>query len=199
MGALASYQLKNLIGMYDAPVLFETGSGAGDGIQHAITHNFKKIYSVEIIETQACLLAERFKFDKRVTMVHGRSYNALEKLLPTIDENIIFWLDAHFPGADLVKNDQQRLQSYMAESNDDVRLPLEEELKLIKELRKDNNDVILMDELHIYKDSGDNIGDDAYWLKPRQRFSSSEFYAEIFKDTHKFEYVGDTQGMLLPK
>ena len=199
MGSLSSYNINNLIETYNAPVLFETGSGQGDGIQHATTCNFKRIISVEIVEDQAYQLADRFKNDKRVNMVFGRSYNALKEMLPTIDENIIFWLDAHFPAADLIKDDNQRLQAYMAESDDDVRLPLEKELRLIKELRQGKHDIILMDELHIYKDSGDNIGDDAYWLKPRQRFSSSEFYAELFKDTHMFNYVGDTQGILLPK
>ena len=195
MGSLINYNLAELKEKYDTPIFIETGTAFGDGIKHALKFNFDKIISIEIMINQANLMKEYFQNDKNVEIICGNSLEVFERLLPYINENAIFWLDAHYPGADLISDCSQRLNAYMAEKNDDIRLPLEKELELIKSVRVGKKDVILLDDLNIYRNE---IGDDAYYLKPKKNFRSN-FFKEIFIDTHDFNEVGDTQGILTPK
>ena len=62
------------------------------------------------------------------------------------DENILFWADSHFPGYDL------GLSAIDAEKDESIRLPLWNELLLIKESRPQSKDVILMDDLMIFSE-----------------------------------------------
>jgi len=197
MGALST--LTNLLKENSTnKTLVETGTHMGNGIIEAQKYPFNKIISIEIIENQVKKLKEKFKSDLRVTILCGNSYDCLNNILPTIKNDIVFWLDAHFPGADL------NVASYTSEKNDEIRLPLEKELQLIKKLRPAYKDLILFDDLFLYKDNGAHIKNtwgDRPEIMPRQVFSSNEFYKEIFKDTHTFEElpIHEGYGILKPK
>jgi hypothetical protein len=150
MSGLNFFNLEFLINQYKTKIFFETGSGLGNGILYSSQFNFEKIYSVEIDYIQSKILSQKFQNDKRIEIICDKSENGLRDFLKTLPkENITFWLDAHFPCADLGK------ATYDTEKDLDVRLPLEIELDLIYEYRIKNNfknDVILVDDLRIYEE-----------------------------------------------
>ena len=194
MPKLSDIDVKALVKRFDVPIFLETGAGEGDGIAYAISCGFEKIISIEIIFEQVLKLNEKF-IHENVHMLYGDSLVLLDQILPKINQNVLFWLDAHYPGADLANvTPEQRVQMYLAEQNDDIRLPLEKELELIKKYRKNYKDVILMDDLTLYKGM---IGN-AYWLKARQNFEPN-FFEKILAETHDFVSVNEAQGMLLPR
>jgi hypothetical protein len=180
------------------PIFIETGTHMGNGVLEAQKYPFKKIASIEIIQGQVLKLKNLFKTDIRVEIICDNSHHGLKNLLPQITDNAVFWLDAHFPGADL------NVASYTSEKDNDIRLPLEKELTLIKNLRKEFKDLILFDDLFLYKDNGAHVM--KVWgnrpeIMPKQRFSANEFYKDIFKETHDFEELDQHEGygILRPK
>lgn len=128
--------------------LFETGTGSGDGLKYASFFRFEKLFSVEIHPQLAAAARRQVSGDSRIRILNEPSTQALKRILPDLDRNkpVLFWLDAHFPGADF------GLASYEAETDATLRLPLQQELELIGQLRKSCRDVILIDDLRIYED-----------------------------------------------
>jgi hypothetical protein len=202
MGTLAAYDIRQLKTKYNTDIFFETGTAEGNGVLTATQFGFKTIYTVEIMAEQVKILKERFKglfysLDSTVHLIEGDSLTALQKHLPLIQSNIMFWLDAHYPGADLIQNDiSTKIHTYVGAGLNDstIRLPLASELALIKQLRPNHKDVILLDDLNIYSN---NISPEAYWLMPQQRFTEN-FYKDILKDTHTFQQINEMQGVLIP-
>lgn len=145
MGQLYKFNLQEYIDKYNILTFVETGSGCGQGIEHAKKFDFKEIISSEIIAPHANQLRNRFSSDSRIKILTGNSSVILEEILPSIKTNILFWLDAHYPGADI------GYANYETEKDIDVRLPLEKEIQVIHKLRKNFNDVILCDDLRIYE------------------------------------------------
>ena len=122
----------------------------------------------DLADAVAAIARERFASDPRVRILNEASESALARVLPTIgrDRPILFWLDAHFPGADF------GLAGYGDERNPDLRLPLERELDLIARLRRPCRDVILVDDLRIYEDGPfemGNVPEFAQTLPPDRR------------------------------
>ena len=194
MGTLNLELLKEFKEKYNTPIFFETGTAWGEGVKTALKCGFKQIISVEIMEPQYNILKDMFKTETTVNLICTNSIAAMQQLLPTTKKNIFYWLDAHYPNADLIQNDiRAKIQAYM-DGDDTIRLPLEDELTLIKSLRPNNKDVIMIDDLNIYNN---DISPEAYWLKPKKTFQKF-FYKEIFKDTHNFLDINGVSGVLLP-
>lgn len=192
---LKHYNLAELVSRYNLEIFIETGVGDGDGVIEAQRHPFKKIYSIEIMAAQVAKMREKFKDDPRVTIIEGDSLSKLPELLKEISEftNVCFFLDAHYPGADI------GMGRHDAQISEDLRLPIEKEMRLINITRKAGKDVILFDDIKIYRFQGRDC-----WrsdIAPRQTFSSDEFYKDIFADTHAFHSSeNDTgYGQLTPK
>ena len=191
MSALNTIDLNNF--KKDCEVFFETGSCFGDGIDYALTFDFKKIISVEVEDKKIPLLVEKYKSIDKVKIIHDTSINAFAKELPNIKSNIIFWLDAHYPDliysnhADPTSDNYERI----------VRMPLEQELSFIKRQRIGFKDVIIFDDLNCFIDNGKRMPD---WLKPKIHFEK-DFYKKIFSNTHDFLQleIGETIGILIPK
>jgi SAM-dependent methyltransferase len=168
MGSVTRFDLACLLDTFGCGVFIETGTGLGDGLAHAGRFGFDRLLSVELMETLAAVSRERFRCDHRVEVRAGRSEPILEGWLATLDPDtpVLFWLDAHFPGADFQAAD------YSAEPDPAVRLPLERELSVIRRLRPSAKDVILIDDLRIYRDGpfeGSNIPPHAQTLPPALR------------------------------
>lgn len=168
MGTLRFFNLQPLMEAYGCRHLFETGTGVGDGVRYASFFRFERIWSVEIHPDIAMTAGERFAGDDRIRILNATSEEALKSVLPDVDRAtpIVFWLDAHFPGADF------GLASYQDERDADRRLPLQRELELIAKLRHPCRDVILIDDLRIYEDGPWEQGpmpDFAQTLPPEQR------------------------------
>lgn len=146
MGALWHLDVAAVVSRYGTQDFVETGTGAGDSLRHALKFPFRKLYSVEIMATQAAKLQQDFAGEPRVEIHAGRSTDFLAELLPRLDAPVLFWLDAHYPGGDL------GLNSFDQEADLGVRLPLRAELEIIQAHRPTGLDVLLIDDLRIYED-----------------------------------------------
>ena len=97
MGTLRKYNLSQCPCEY----FFETGTGLGSSLKHAL-HNgdFKKIFSTEIHSNTAAKAQLLFKKYRNVEIRNEKSTISLGKILPTLSktDSILFFLDAHFPG-----------------------------------------------------------------------------------------------------
>lgn len=145
MGSIARFNLGKIQKDYCAPYFFETGTFRGDGIAYARSFPFKKIFSSEIIPSLAEESRKRFLSDADIFIFEGDSVSVLERSLKEVDDNCIFWLDAHFPGADA------GMTPYDEDIVEELRLPLIKEIETIKRLRPHFKDVFIIDDLRIYE------------------------------------------------
>jgi len=195
MGYLWDFQLGPLMHKYNTRTFLETGTGGGDGVQFAQFYAFDKIYSVELLDNLMDRIRARFASDSRVDLRVVKSIDVLREIPPAVKGNTLFWLDAHFPGE---YTDHAPMD---AEGDVDVRLPLEKELALIKELRPDFRDVILIDDLWIYerdKFEWGNLTDRGHGHAIKH---DSGFLYKIFDATHTVQRSLRRGGylMLTPK
>src|SRR5688572_13560450 len=194
MGRLKRFNLERLKKQSGANFFFETGTWKGDGLAYAAKVDFKKLYSSEIMASIASTAQARFKEDPRVTIINDSSITALEKYLPAVDGACIFWLDAHFPGA------EEGLKGYNEEEEEFVKLPLQRELEIIAARKDRFQDVILVDDLRIYEEGNfknGNLPKDV--LPPKIR--NTNFINNLFKDSHDIVKLYEEEGylVLLPK
>jgi hypothetical protein len=106
---------------------------------------FENLYGIDLDEDLYNRAVSMFK--SSVKMYNGYSKDEMLKIVGELsDKPTLFWLDAHFPGADY------KGAKYDAEKDDSKRIPLEAELKIISENRDITNDVFIIDDLRIYAD-----------------------------------------------
>ena len=194
MGRLKRFNLGKLLTLANADILFETGTWKGDGLAYACTFPFRKLYSSEIIHSVAERAKKRFQTDHRVEIIHASSIDALQSTIDAIDANCIFWLDAHFPGA------EEGLKDYNEIEDEAIKLPLQKEMELIATRKNRYNDVILIDDLRIYEEGNYDSGNlPANVLPPKVR--NTNFANELFGDTHDIIKSIRDEGylLLLPK
>jgi hypothetical protein len=194
MGRIKRFNLQKLIDLVDAKYFFETGTWKGDGLAYAQKYSFKKLYSSEIISAVAQKAAKRFKYDNRVVIINDKSVDALEKFNLEIRDNCIYWLDAHFPGA------EEGLNDYNEFNDENLKLPLQKELEIISKRKNVYNDIILIDDLRIYEvgsfESG-NLPENV--LPPSMR--TIQFVFNLFGDSHDIYKSFKDEGYMyiLPK
>jgi hypothetical protein len=97
---------RKTLAKYRRDILIETGTLTGETVQAAIDLGFKRIYSIELSKPLANRCKERFKGLDFVTIVQGDSSTELEKILKSVDEPCVFWLDAHYSGGETAKGDK---------------------------------------------------------------------------------------------
>jgi hypothetical protein len=151
MGSLRDFNLAE----YNCDVYVETGTGQCGTLSKAIPH-FKKCYSVDMDELMVQNGRTRFP---NATIELGLSVEVLERWLKSelsTNDSVLFFLDAHFPGSDF------HGVPYDVSAPDAV--PLEEELKLIKQYRPDSKDMIICDDARIYT-SGPFDHGNTEWLQ----------------------------------
>jgi hypothetical protein len=160
MGVLSFFNLDTYINKYNINTFIDTGLGYGTGLKHASQFSeFKKLYSCEIDIEQAAKLKNEFSNDLRVNIFAGNSNDYLNFIFSNKgfikEKSLIFWLDSHFPMADLGK------AKFDDEKNLDIRLPLEKELDTIRAYRNPNfyKDIILIDDWRIYEKMDFHGGD----------------------------------------
>jgi hypothetical protein len=194
MGYIHRFDLNRFIKEYKTEVFFETGTFYGDAVEYALKFDFKNLYSSEIVPQLAETASKRFLHTNKVQIINSDSSTSLKQYLPNIKGNILFWLDAHFPGADA------QLTEYDMELNEQLRLPLEEELNIISTLRKGKKDVIIIDDLRIYEDGPFENG-----LVPQDAMPVGErsikFITDLFSNTHKVfkSYRDEGYTLIFPK
>jgi hypothetical protein len=108
----------------------ETGCHLGGSLTHAINGGYKNLYSCDINKERVdhCLDTLNKKCDI-LRIDNSNSLDFFNKLLPTIDTDVTFWLDAHDEGGGV---------------------PTFDELGLIKKLFKSKESTIIIDDIPLY-------------------------------------------------
>jgi hypothetical protein len=150
MGELSTFDLQPYITNFGISTLVETGTGGGDGIAYACRFPLTRIISIEIIPQIAANAIARFVADSRVTVINAKSVDGLSQVLPdlALERSVLFWLDGHYPGCGYGGSG-----NYHDPMPEDVRLPLELEMRLIREQRPSPafRDVLLIDDRRVYE------------------------------------------------
>ena len=204
MGTIARFDLGEIITNTGVKAFVETGTLHGDGVLHALKYPFDEIHSIEIDEELANNCTERFKGKDKVHIHEGHSGTVLPALLESIKCNCLFWLDAHFPGADCGK------ARYDAEPDYDLRLPLESEITAISERVGTYKDVMICDDAWVYEDGQFEWGTfNEHAARHNHGITREDincgkdlsFLYDRFGDTHTFKKVTNDQGyiVVLPK
>lgn len=188
MGALYQHNIGDYISKYNLLNYVETGTGMGDCLQHALTFDFQNLFSVEIYPKVFETVSRKFHETKAKVLL-GNSYEILPEILNDLEGNTLFFLDAHFPGADF------HFETYTSTTDYDTRLPLEREVKTIKNVRNISKDVFIIDDLRVYEDN--TYGDGNWPLRAQAGGNGIEFIHEIFGETHNIEKDLRHQGFLI--
>jgi hypothetical protein len=169
------YRLEDIISKYNLKNFVETGTGIGDSVDHVLG-KFKNIISIEIHPEIAQKASERFKDNDNVTIINGHSTDVLKEKSGGLQGNTLFWLDAHFPGADF------KYAKYEDEKDPEKRIPLEGELNAICDTKDFSNDVFLIDDLRVYEDGPYQGGN---WpLRESLGGSDIRFVEDLLKSSH---------------
>lgn len=189
MGAIYHHNVQQIKDKHNLEYYVETGTGEGACLSHVLNFNFKKFYSVEIHQQVYNNVINKFKDKNNCEILLGNSYEVLPDILSKIEGNVLFFLDAHFPGADF------KYATYDAVKDYDTRLPLEKELRTICNNRDTSKDVFIIDDLRIYEDNNYSGGN---W-EARKRIGGDniDFIFELFEETHIIERDLRHQGFII--
>ena len=179
---LKSFGIKNFV---------ETGTGDGSSMDKVLlTEIVDNAYGIELDDELYANLEKAYDGIDYMHLYKGYSEDEMANVMDDIDdEPALFWLDAHFPGADYGP------AGYGAEEDVNKRLPMEAELRVMKEKCDLSKDIIFMDDLRIYVDRGYEAGN---WDQRKMYGGDGyDFVEELIGDTHVLvEHHGD-QGYLL--
>ena len=191
MGQLnEAIQIKNVLDFYDIKNFVETGTGKAEVVQSVVeADDSLNVHTIEVIPEIYDKNKINFSYLKDVNWHLGTSFDILPEILPDLKGTTLFWMDAHFPGADF------GLSSYGDEKDDDKRLPLKKELETIVENRDVTNDVFVIDDLRIYEDGP--FGDGNWEDREKYGGDGIEFIEELFDETHYVVKSYNAQGSIL--
>ena len=204
MGCLRRHNLNSYIDKYNLQYYFETGTGQAEALEHAIQYPFKKCYTVDIDEEMVEFSYNKLKNKSGcdIEFLVGKSIDILEEYVPQIPKESpsLFFLDAHFPGADFHKC---TYEESIREHKEDA-FPLEEEVNVIIKNRDTSNDVFIIDDLVLYEKDAkvDCINEGVVWgydwLQDELNLqTSSKFLYKNFEKTHDFKKDFRDQGYLI--
>jgi hypothetical protein len=140
--------LDQVVKLLESKTFVETGCFYGDSLDYAMQVGFTECYSCDIDPQMIEICNNRFKNSQvNVTITQESSVEFLTNLMPKIQHNpsVVFFLDAHLFGFDKSKGSMEVVK-------DDFTFPLEKELDIIYQHRKDKQDIIICDDLRIYED-----------------------------------------------
>ena len=191
MGQLnEAIQIKNVLDFYDIKNFVETGTGKAEVVQSVVeADDTLNVHTIEVIPEIYDKNKINFSYLKDVNWHLGTSFDILPEILPDLKGTTLFWMDAHFPGADF------GLSSYGDEKDDDKRLPLKKELETIVANRDVTNDVFVIDDLRIYEDGP--FGDGNWEDREKYGGDGIEFIEELFDETHYVVKSYNAQGSIL--
>ena len=191
MGQLnEAIQIKNVLDFYDIKNFVETGTGQAEVVQTVVeADDTLNVHTIEVIPEIYDKNKINFSYLKDVNWHLGTSFDILPEILPDLKGSTLFWMDAHFPGADF------GLSSYGDEKDDDKRLPLKKELETIVANRDVTNDVFVIDDLRIYEDGP--FGDGNWEDREKYGGDGIEFIEELFDETHYVVKSYNAQGSVL--
>jgi hypothetical protein len=196
MGQITFFDLNGIIENFKCTAYVETGTGIGVSLEYALRFPFEKYYTIDI--DKELMESTKSKLDSsKVTFVNGLSTESLKLILPELDkyESVLFFLDAHLPGADFHKMTyEDSMKTYKEHS-----LPLDEELSIIQSHRKNKKDVIVIDDLQLYEDA--QYQHKTWFYEKLQEElglrKSADFIESMFKETHDINKYFAHQGYIL--
>lgn len=202
MGALREHDLSPLIEEFGLEYYFETGTGKGECLSHALKYNFKNYYTVDIDEELVEQVYNQLEnCGKDINLLVGKSTDILEEYVPQLPKEspVLFFLDAHFPGADFHKcTYEESIRTHMKDA-----FPLEEEVSIIVKNRDISKDVIIIDDFILYEE-GDydcinyNCTWKYGWLQDELNLqTNSKFLYDTFGKTHNLTKDLRSQGYLI--
>ena len=202
MGLLKQHKLTDYIDRYNLKYYFETGTGKAECLEYALRYPFEEYWTVDIDEDLIEESFNKFKnMSKNINLLIGKSTEILDEYVPQIPKEspTLFYLDAHFPGADFQKC---TYEESIREHKKDA-FPLEEEVDVILEKRDISKDVFIIDDLVLYEE-GDfeclKVGCvwEYGWLQEELDLKTdSKFLYEKFERTHDFKKDLRSQGYLI--
>ena len=182
MTELANPQInvQELKSKYSLDVFIETGCFNGNGLRHATSCGFNQLYSCDINKIYADGASQEFS---NACIKHQDSLAFFQDVLPQVSGRALFFLDAHFPSF-YFKPDAE---------NENTKFPLFEEVKLIKQLKENfHQDVIICDDLRVLAPQGNPF----HVTDLEQYYYVNYTIADLItllKDTHQHYFVkGDT-------
>lgn len=190
MGELKHFNLKLFLDKYKIDTLIETGTYKGDAVAHALQFEFKKIYTIELIEEFFNESVNRFKNNNKITLINNNSKEGLVEIFSKYNVgNCLFWLDAHLP------NLYQNKYSGDYKNKKELLIPLEEELKVIIQNKDVSNDVFIMDDLRMCERGNYRAGN---WEGViNAGVGGINFIFNILGNTHNIERIYDDHGYVL--
>lgn len=184
------FNLTELVSEFSLDNFVETGTGRGDSVDYVL-NTFKNIKSIEIHPEIVRTARNRFNGNNNVTIIEGHSTDKLKELVPSLKGNTLFWLDAHFPGADF------GYAKYEDEKDENKRIPLKGEIGVICEGKDFSKDVFIIDDLRVYEDGPFESGN---WPKRVELGSDNiDFIYELLDKTHEIVKDFRYQGFLIIK
>jgi hypothetical protein len=195
MGTLTHFRIDMMRKRHGLVSFVETGTGDGAAVAQALTSGFLVVHSVEIMDELVEAARRKFK-DTCAKIWRGDSRTVLPYVLRELPEGpTLFWLDAHFPGADYGMGD------YADEQEVAKRLPLADEIALIHKHRPAARDVLLIDDARIYQPgpySGGQLPPD--WPPLRGVTRSLDFVRDAYRATHGVvvDYAQQGYVMVVP-
>jgi hypothetical protein len=196
MGELNIFNLEDFVRDNNCKIYVETGTGMGVCLSHMLNYNFEHFYSVDIDGDLIDQARENFP-QSNIDFIHDYSTHALKKLVPTLPANkpVLFFLDAHFPGADFGKMTYEKsIRQFKEEA-----FPLITEINAIKNNRDISQDSFIIDDWKLYDDtkSYEMPGWDYVELQKELGLKiSADAILEKFSNTHNNEVRLRHQGFL---
>lgn len=193
MGVLNNFNLAPFVAA-GYSTLVETGTGAGNGVDYAISCGFSRIFSVEFVPEQAAKMRAKYASVPQVTIREGHSPDFLDALFSSReiapDERCVIWADSHYPHADVFG------KPYDYEQDLDKRLPLESELAALFK-HKRFHDLIIIDDLRIYERCPHGVQNlDQMGLAHIARYDAPDFLSR-WSDTHVVEKLYQHEGYVI--
>lgn len=196
MGSLMRFKLDEFIERNHLQTFVETGTARGDSLAYAAERpEFQHLLSCDIEPLLAAGACCRFSDDPRVTIIRSDSALFMQMVSKLDLPPALFWLDAHYPGADC------GLRSYeQADIPETVRLPLGRELEQIRKYRS-GRDVILIDDLRIYELGEWEDGNLPEGHPGAPTENGADWMRYMFADTHTAHTITRDTGymLLLPR
>ena len=162
----------------------ETGVYLGASVQIAYNSGFTSVHSCDINKDHINNARRTFP---HANIIEADSITFLKELLPILNGNTLFWLDAHFP------------EFYSIPYEDETwKMPLFKELQLIKETKVGyQHDVIMCDDMRVMRHPNN----------PKYVPGELEEYLYIdmdwdafvnqFSDTHDYEILMPDSGAII--
>ncbi|MRS15469.1 methyltransferase domain-containing protein [Enterobacteriaceae bacterium RIT691] len=196
MGFLKRFPLSNVVENNNVTHLIETGYGIGNSCHFALLAGFKKALSCEIYQPLYEKYLQERKDNISVSNTDSVSFLTSAEINDTLEKNrCLIFLDAHYPGSDYGN------ESYSSDKWDkDVRLPLIEELKLLK--GKIDNAIVIIDDCRIYLKNFEVMSGQMPEYADHGFERAAEFVGllESFSETHSLHWHAEDTGyaMLWP-